>query len=357
VDVLTKASRETQDAAANKSSSAADQPASSSSTQSSANTPAPTGTNAATVLNATVATAGAETATVLAASAQAAATPVASQPVLPQQNGVSAASANLTGASALDLGSVEALEASADQTTILQTAALDGQLTADKVADPTASSEIPSANVENPTSGISPPGKLEKSNTADSNLSATDHTQSAALGASSPVSAGSGPSSTSAAHATGGPSAQSVQTAQEMADRVADALRSGFDSGGELRVRLEPPALGKVQIEVQSDAGSVSARLEVQTPAARQTLLDNISMLHDAIGQAGATVNRIDIEVVPQQQHHDSTDSDSRNANSGSQQQDSGANSQDQSSNRGGTQQQNSNWRRTAAIDELDIEI
>jgi flagellar hook-length control protein FliK len=141
-----------------------------------------------------------------------------------------------------------------------------------------------------------------------------------------------------------------------MADKVADALRTGFDSGGALRVRLEPPALGKIQIEVQSDAGSVSARLEVQTPAARQTLLDNISLLHDAIGQAGATVNRIDIEVVPQQ-HQDSNGSDPRHGNSGGQQQDSGANSQDQSNNRGGNPQPKSNARRSAAIDELDIAI
>ncbi len=142
-----------------------------------------------------------------------------------------------------------------------------------------------------------------------------------------------------------------------MADRVASALNNGFSSGGELRVRVEPPALGKVQIQVQADAGSISARIEVQTPAAQKTLLDNISMLHDAIGQTGATVGRIEIEVAPQQQN--ANDANQRDGGSGREQQDSGnANSQNQSNQSGGgNQQQNSGGRTNATIDEIDIDI
>jgi flagellar hook-length control protein FliK len=121
-------------------------------------------------------------------------------------------------------------------------------------------------------------------------------------------------------------------------------------------VRLEPPSLGKIQIDVQADATGVSARLEVQTPAARQTLLDNISLLHDAIGQTGATVNRIDIEVAPQQR--DPTGSDRRDGSSGGSQQDSGnSNSQGRSGTSGGGQKQNQGWWRSSAIDEIDIEV
>ena len=250
------------------------------------------------------------------------------------------------------------MDASADQTSALQSAVLDGQLTV-AAADPTdsaASSATTSANAQRSASDNTPLGKLsDKSNGAASTASATDHADSAALSAVSPPSTGRVLRLCPRRTRPEDRPLQSAQSGQEVADRAADALRTGFDSGGELRIRLEPPALGKVQIEVQSDAGSVSARLEVQTPAARQTLLDNISMLHDAIGQTGATVGRIDIEVVPQQ-HQDSSGSDQRNGNSDGQQQNPGANSQDQSNNRGGTQQQNSN-RGTAAIDELDIAI
>jgi flagellar hook-length control protein FliK len=196
----------------------------------------------------------------------------------------------------------------------------------------------------------------DKDATADSVAAAEQRAAPAALTVATPPS--SGPTATSSTNATGPATSPSGQSAQELANRVADSLRSGFDRGGALRVQLEPPALGKVQIEVQADSGAVSARLEVQTPAARQTLLDNISLLHDAIGQTGATVNRIEIEVVPQR-NQDSNNSDNRDSNSGAQQQDPGqAGSQNQSNNPSfGSQRQNQRWRPTAAIDEIDIEI
>ncbi len=142
-----------------------------------------------------------------------------------------------------------------------------------------------------------------------------------------------------------------------MVDRVASALNNGFSTGGDLRVRVEPPALGKVQIQVLADAGSISAKIEVQTPAAQKTLLDNISMLHDAIGQTGATVGHIEIEVAPQQQN--ANDANQRDGGSGREQQDPGnANSQNQSNQGGGgNQQENSGWRTNATIDEIDIDI
>src|ERR1700733_5336458 len=92
-------------------------------------------------------------------------------------------------------------------------------------------------------------------------------------------------------------------------------------------------------------------------PAAQKTLLDNISMLHDAIGQTGATVGRIEIEVAPQQQN--ANDANQRDGGSGREQQDSGnANSQNQSNQSGGgNQQQNSGGRTNATIDEIDIDI
>jgi flagellar hook-length control protein FliK len=196
----------------------------------------------------------------------------------------------------------------------------------------------------------------DKNSAADSAAAAAQRATPSALTGATPSS--NGPTAASSTTATAPLTSSSGQSAQELANRVADSLRSGFDRGGALRVQLEPPALGKVQIEVQADSGGVSARLEVQTPAARQTLLDNISLLHDAIGQSGATVNRIEVEVVPQR-HQDANNSDNRDSNPGAQQQDPGnAGSQNQSNNpSGGGQRRNQRWRPTAAIDEIDIEI
>jgi flagellar hook-length control protein FliK len=254
---------------------------------------------------------------------------------------------------------VAALQSSPEQIAALQIAEIDSQFNSEKAIDSTGagtSAETSSTTGQRTSASSSVAKSSDKSYIAIADPSGTDHVGSANLASAPPASSGSSGTSQLAGRASGPPSAQGMQSAQQMADRVAETLRTAFQSGGELRVRLEPPALGKVQIEVQANSGVVSARLEVQTPAARQTLLDNISMLHDAIGQTGATVNRIDVEVVPQRAP-DSNGSDQRHANSGGQQSDSGANSQDQSNTSGGGQQKKQSWRRTTAIDEIDIEI
>jgi flagellar hook-length control protein FliK len=251
------------------------------------------------------------------------------------------------------------LLSTADQLAAAETAALEGQVVADKtIGSGAATTESASAKSQQAEPSDPTATKSNDKTSAASATESADRAPSAALNAQSPSPNANAATSPATANATAATAAKSAQSAQDLANRVADSLRTGFESGGELRVRLEPPALGKVQIEVQADSGSVSARLEVQTPAARQTLLDNISLLHDAIGQAGATVNRIDIEVVPQQ-HQDSNGSDSRDSNSGARQDSGQSGSQNQSnnSNAGSGQQQKSRWRRTAAIDAIDIEV
>jgi len=149
--------------------------------------------------------------------------------------------------------------------------------------------------------------------------------------------------------------ANAQQRSQEIVDRVTNTLRTGFDTGGEMRVRLEPPELGRVQVDVSAANGGVTARMEVQTASARQTLLDNISMLHDAIAQTGASVNRIDVVLAPQPRDDSASE---RQASSGGQQQSSSqGNSPGGSGNQPNGQQQNQTWRRSPSIDQLDIEV
>jgi flagellar hook-length control protein FliK len=176
------------------------------------------------------------------------------------------------------------------------------------------------------------------------------------LGVASTAGSNSHASPANSSHAAANTAADSVQRSQELVDRVTNALRTSFDTGGEMRVRLEPPELGKVQVEVSTGNGELTARLEVQTPSARQTLLDNISMLHDAIAQTGATVNRIDVVVVPQSR--DDSGSERQPSSDGQQQGSRQRNSQGGSGNQPNGQQQNPTWRRSpSSIDQLDIEV
>jgi flagellar hook-length control protein FliK len=158
---------------------------------------------------------------------------------------------------------------------------------------------------------------------------------------------------------TGNTASASSQRSQELVDRVENNLRTGFDTGGEMRVRLEPPALGKVQVEVTAASNGVTARLEVQTSAAQQTLLDNISMLHTAIAtaiaQTGATVAHVEVVVVPHSQ--DGSPSDRQSSSNNQQQASSHGNSQGGSQNQPDTQKENQKWAGPSAIDQIDIEV
>jgi flagellar hook-length control protein FliK len=142
-----------------------------------------------------------------------------------------------------------------------------------------------------------------------------------------------------------------LQRSQELVDRVTNILRTSFDTGGEMRVRLEPPALGRVQVDVSSGSSGVTARLEVQTASARQTLLNNISLLHTAITQTGASVSRIDVVLAPQPK--DDSASDRQPSSDGQQQASTQGDSQGGSQNQPNGQKQNP----SSSIDQLDIEV
>ncbi|MHC4711939.1 MAG: flagellar hook-length control protein FliK [Planctomycetota bacterium] len=83
---------------------------------------------------------------------------------------------------------------------------------------------------------------------------------------------------------------------ERMIARIAGAV-SQASAGGRttVRLRLYPPHLGTVRIEVSSMRGVVSARLETSTAGARQVLSANLSALRESI--RGAGVNLRDMEV------------------------------------------------------------
>ncbi|GAB4135752.1 MAG: hypothetical protein Tsb009_02360 [Planctomycetaceae bacterium] len=83
----------------------------------------------------------------------------------------------------------------------------------------------------------------------------------------------------------------------EGVSRLADMMQNAMQQGRPMRVRLNPPELGILQIEVSIQGGAVSARFDVQTSIAHQTVLDNLSTLHEALAQHGTTVDRIDVQL------------------------------------------------------------
>jgi len=80
--------------------------------------------------------------------------------------------------------------------------------------------------------------------------------------------------------------------------RVSRAFEAMGERSGTLRLRLSPPELGSLRLEIAVHQGVLSARIEAETPEARNLLLDNISGLRDRLAGQDIKVERLDVELM-----------------------------------------------------------
>lgn len=78
--------------------------------------------------------------------------------------------------------------------------------------------------------------------------------------------------------------------------RVARAMEAADIRGTPLRIRLHPPELGSLRVEVTVRNGGLSARLEAETEAARTLLLDHLPMLRERLGEHHLRIERFDVQ-------------------------------------------------------------
>jgi len=86
--------------------------------------------------------------------------------------------------------------------------------------------------------------------------------------------------------------------------RVARAFDAARERGGEVRLRLSPPELGALRLQVQVRGGEVHARLEAETPAARSLLLENVAQLRERLSSQDIRVGRLDVDLMEQSFDH-----------------------------------------------------
>jgi flagellar hook-length control protein FliK len=155
----------------------------------------------------------------------------------------------------------------------------DAQHAASLASPNDASSEIHAEAGGTPTSGStsSPGGGSET--VAPSQASASQPTRQTSAG--------------SAQGASGGGQADRARFVQ----RVARAFSQVGDRGGSIRLRLHPPELGSLRLEVTVQGGTMTARLEVETDSARAMLLDNLPALRDRLAEQQIKVGRFDVDL------------------------------------------------------------
>ncbi|MCC6492873.1 MAG: flagellar hook-length control protein FliK, partial [Pirellulales bacterium] len=79
--------------------------------------------------------------------------------------------------------------------------------------------------------------------------------------------------------------------------RVEGAVRAAHQRDGTIQVRLSPPELGNLRIELALHHGVMTAKLEVETPAVRNALLDSLPQLRERLAQQDIRVEKFDVDV------------------------------------------------------------
>jgi len=80
--------------------------------------------------------------------------------------------------------------------------------------------------------------------------------------------------------------------------RVAGAFRAMGNREGSVRVRLSPPELGSLRLNISVRDGIMTARVEAETPAARNLLLDNLPALRDRLAQQDIKIEQFDVDLM-----------------------------------------------------------
>jgi flagellar hook-length control protein FliK len=79
--------------------------------------------------------------------------------------------------------------------------------------------------------------------------------------------------------------------------RVSKAFHTAQERGGTLQIRLNPPELGAMRLELTVKDGVMTAALETETASARRVLLEHLPALRDRLTEQNIRVERFDVDV------------------------------------------------------------
>ena len=81
-------------------------------------------------------------------------------------------------------------------------------------------------------------------------------------------------------------------------DRVAAAMRDGHARGSQrMRIRLHPPELGQLRVDLRMQGRELTARLETQTLEARAMILNNLDSLRGNLASHGIQIHEFEVRV------------------------------------------------------------
>ena len=97
---------------------------------------------------------------------------------------------------------------------------------------------------------------------------------------------------------TAGPEAPSAADMAENVERIVKAARAAISRGSaRIEIRLEPPELGSLRIEIKQNAQGLTLELQAGNVRAQQLLQRNIGQLHQMLEANGLPTNQINVEL------------------------------------------------------------
>jgi flagellar hook-length control protein FliK len=99
--------------------------------------------------------------------------------------------------------------------------------------------------------------------------------------------------------ASGPPVTQAEQ--MRLVQRVARAVQAAQARGGEIQIRLSPPSLGSLKLEVKVQNGVMTARIEAENATSRTILLENLPVLKERLADQGIQVESFDVDLMDRQ--------------------------------------------------------
>ncbi|MHB8900511.1 MAG: flagellar hook-length control protein FliK [Thermoguttaceae bacterium] len=106
---------------------------------------------------------------------------------------------------------------------------------------------------------------------------------------------------TAAGRSSGQEAARDVDPAK-FVQRVVNAFSAVGQRGGSIRLKLYPPELGSLRMEITVKNGTLSAKVEAETELARSALVENLPILRDRLADQGIRITRFDVGVSDQSQ-------------------------------------------------------
>lgn len=83
--------------------------------------------------------------------------------------------------------------------------------------------------------------------------------------------------------------------------RVARAFQTAQQREGEVRIRLSPPELGSLKLEIKVEDGVMTARAETESQATQQILIDSLPALRERLAEQNIRLEQFDVNLPGRQ--------------------------------------------------------